>query len=330
MSLVLGKFSRIDRRTSAFFSGAAVIIARSLMEPRMITLCNRPNGLRFAVLALLVPLSVDPVHADNALSDRLTNQILQLHKLDITRRIESEFERRTQSLGEQDTVERANGLRNLLKDRATAYELLEDFSRAEADFNARVDLKPPPPSVYSDRGYFYMRQSRFSEAVRDFIAGSRLAPSEARFSYGAGRAFSRMGQYAEAVVQYGEAIRLAPNDSDMILSRAEALTQLGQYSQARNDYDLALRLGLTRPADRFSAFFGRGYASIFLGDFGGTVSDMNLALALRPDMLNAVVWRGYAQERLGQRERALADYEAALRISPNDGWINASIRRMRS
>jgi tetratricopeptide (TPR) repeat protein len=116
----------------------------------------------------------------------------------------------------------------------------------------------------------------------------------------------------------------------MILSRAEALIQLGQYSQARSDYDLALRLGLTRSADRFFAFFGRGYASIFLGDFSSTVRDMNLALALRPDMLNAVVWRGYAQERLGQREHALDDYEAALRISPNDGWISASIRRMRS
>jgi tetratricopeptide (TPR) repeat protein len=299
------------------------------MESRMTVFCRR-RGLLFAVLAVLAPLSANPARAEDALSDRLTNQILQLHKLDVTRRIESEFERRKQSLGEQDSVERANGLRKLLKDRAAIYELLEDFSKAEADFNALVDVKPQHPSVYSDRGYFYMRQSRFTDAIRDFITGSRLAPSEAPFSYGAGRAFSRMGQYAEAVVQYGEAIRLAPNDSDAILSRAEALIRLGQYAQARNDYDRALTLGLTRPADRFSAFFGRGYASIFLGDFSDTVRDMNLALGLRPDMLNAMVWRGYAQERFGQRLRALEDYEAALRISPNDGWISASIRRIRS
>jgi Flp pilus assembly protein TadD len=299
--------------------------------------CNRRRGSFFATLSLLVLLSGHPVRAQDVLSgplteqlsNRLTKQILQ-YKLDLTREIEGEFERRKQLLGAKETVERANALRQLLKSKAATYEMIEDFGRAEADFNALVEVMPQNPVTYSDRGYFYMRQSRFADAVHDFITGSRLAPSEALFSYGAGRAFYRMGQYADAVAQFGEAIRLAPNDSIAHLSRADVLTQLGKYAQARSDYDLALRLGLPRESDRFLALFGRGYANIFLGDFSGAIHDMDGALVVQPDMINAVVWRGYAHERLGQRQRALEDYETALRISPNDGWIRASISRMRS
>lgn len=271
-----------------------------------------------------------PAAAQGILSDRLTDQILQLYRRDFTNRLESEFDRQKESLGAVETVERAARLRQLLKDRAATYETLEEFGRAEADYDALIEVRPVNPLVYSDRGYFYMRQSRFPEAARDFVTGSRLAPAEPAFSYGAGRALARMGAYADALGQYNEAIRLMPSDGLLRLSRAEALIQLERYPQARADYDAALALGLPPTADRFFAYFGRGYANIFIGDYTGAIRDMDAALAARPAMVNALVWRGYARERLGQRDRALNDYEAASRISPKDGWIRASISRMRS
>jgi Flp pilus assembly protein TadD len=271
-----------------------------------------------------------PARADGILSDRLTDQILQMFRSDITRRLDTEFEREKEALGQSETNERATRLRTLLKQRASTFESLEAFDRAEADFNALVAVRPLNPMVYSDRGYFYIRQSRFPDAVRDFVTGSRLAPTEPVFNYGAGRAMSRMGSYVDAVVQFGEAIRLSPKDSVLRLSRAQALIQLGRYAEAQADYDSALALGLAAESDRFSAYFGRGYANIFIGDYNGVVRDMNAALAVRPGMVNAVVWRGYAWERLGERGRALDDYETASRLNPNDDWIRSSISRMRS
>jgi Flp pilus assembly protein TadD len=293
--------------------------------------CNRPVGLLLAALALMLPLSAAPApaRADSILSERLTDQLKQ-YKLNLGRELVTEFEMQKKALGEKETVERADKLRELLKGRAAIYEMIEDVDRAETDFNTLVEVKPQNPIVYSDRGYFYMRQSRFSEAARDFMTGSRLAPAQAVFSYGAGRAFARMGEYGEAVVHYGEAIRLAPNDSIPRISRAEALLQLARYEEARSDYDLALTLGPQQQSDRLFAYFGRGYASILTGDFTGAVRDMNAALAVQPNMVRAVVWRGYARERLGERDGALADYEAALRVNPNDDWLRASIKRMRS
>ena len=63
-----------------------------------------------------------------------------------------------------------NSLIEILKSRATTYESVEDFERAEANYNALVEVEPINPAVYADRGYFYMRQSRFDAAMRDFVA----------------------------------------------------------------------------------------------------------------------------------------------------------------
>jgi tetratricopeptide (TPR) repeat protein len=290
-----------------------------------------PGARLSAVSALVALLTLLPARAeDDILSDRLTDQILELNKLDLVRKLDNELDRRMRELGENPTMERANKLRELLKSRAVTYESLDDFDRAEGDYNALVDVKPVNPTVYTDRGYFYMRQGRYSEAVRDFVTGSRLAPAQSAFSYGAGRALSRMGNYATAIDHYNEAIRLSPRDSALLLSRAEAYVQVGKYIEGRADYDRALTLGFRRDGDRYFVYFGRGYAGICLGDYEAAIRDMDMALSVRPGTVNAVVWRGYAREKLGQRERALADYERALRSSPNDEWIRTSIKRIRS
>jgi tetratricopeptide (TPR) repeat protein len=307
-----------------------------LRMPRIVA--DHANRLS-AVLALLVvvfPQVLGPARAqdvlpgEDGLSERLTDQILEMNKLDLARKLDAELDRRTREFYREPTVERANKLREMLKSRAATYESLEDFERAEVDYNALVDIKPISPTVYSDRGYFYMRQGRYGEAARDFVTGSRMAPAQSAFSYGVGRALSRLGNYSTAIDHYSEALRLAPRDSAPLLSRAEAYVQVGRYAEALADYNHALALGVRREGDRFFVYFGRGYANICVGDYEAAVRDMNVALSARPGMVNAVVWRGFAREKLGQREQALADYESALRSNPNDEWIRSSIKRVRS
>ena len=161
-------------------------------SPRCPSLCR----VRPVALVSLVPARAE----DDVLSDRLTDQILQMNKLDLVRKLDSEFERRTHELSRARHIERANKFRELLKSRAATYELLEDFERPRPTTTPWSRSSRSIPSSITDRGYFYMRQSRFSEAVRDFIDGFALAPSQSSFNYGAGRAFSRMGDYAEAAI----------------------------------------------------------------------------------------------------------------------------------
>src|SRR5258708_36838207 len=124
-------------------------------------------GARFsAASALILLMSLAPVQAEEILGDRLTDQILEMNKLDLVRKLDGELERRTRELGQEQTAERASKLRELLKSRAATYESLEDFQRAESDYNTMVEVKPVNAMVYSNRAYFYMRQGRFPEAVR--------------------------------------------------------------------------------------------------------------------------------------------------------------------
>lgn len=285
---------------------------------------------RVTAIVAVAALAATSARGESALSDRVSDQLMQLYRLDFNRQFKADFEARKQSLGREETAERATKLRAMLNERATYYESVDDLENAQADYDTLLTIQPFSPRVYLDRGYFFMRVERFTDAERDFMAGARLVPDDAAFSYGAGRALMRMGDYSGAIVQYGEAIRLAPTDSVMRLSRADAYLKLEKYTDARADYDRALTLGLTREDHRSFAYFGRGYAGIFAGDFRGAVRDLDAALAARPGMINAMVWRGYAQERMGERDRALADYETALRINPENPWIRSSIRRMRS
>ena len=200
-----------------------------------------------ALVAAMLALAATPAMAEGDLSERLTDQITEMHKLDFNRRLDSEFQKQRDMLGSHETTERSERLRELLKKRATIYEAVAEFDRAEADFNEMVDVRPQNPIVYSDRGYFYIRQSRYADAVRDFTTGSRLAPTQATFSYGAGRALALMGDRSNALQHYDEAIRLAPGDSVPVLARADLLLQLGEYAKARADYGLALICPLGRP-----------------------------------------------------------------------------------
>ena len=106
-------------------------------------------GSRLPVASIVVVLlSLATAHAEDALSERLTDQIWEMNKLDIIHKLDGELDRRKSALTQQATVERANNLRKLLKARAGVYETLDDFDRAEVEYKNFVD-----PMVYIDRGY---------------------------------------------------------------------------------------------------------------------------------------------------------------------------------
>lgn len=220
-------------------------------------------------------------------------------------------------------------LRDAYQQRATMYETAGELEKAEADFTAATKAAPVDASTYSDRGYFYIRSRRYGDALGDFVTGSRLEPNNAAFRYGAGRVMANMKNFGAAIEMYNEAIKLDPKDGRRYLSRAEALVWLGRFGEARPDYDKALSMTLNRE-DRFFALLGRGYALLDVGEYAEAVKDLDAAIEMEPTHANALTWRGFAYERLGSTDAALRDYEQAVARAPNNTWLRASVRRMRS
>src|ERR1700743_1723519 len=60
--------------------------------------------------------------------------------------------------------------------RASAYYVSGDYTRAIADYTAAMGLKPQDPNVYGGRGLAYYRKGQFELAASDFGQAIKLKP----------------------------------------------------------------------------------------------------------------------------------------------------------
>jgi tetratricopeptide (TPR) repeat protein len=277
--------------------------------------------------AALAPCLMAASIANGGGPDRLTQQIIEAQKAEADRH----FDRALDIYG-QAMAPGANdqNLRLLLKKRALVFEQIHQPVKAEADFTAALGVEPIDPTLYADRGYFYLRQNRYDKALGDFATGARIDPENPLFLFAEGRVHAAMADFAGAIEHYNDALRVDANYAVAILSRAEAYVHLDRLQEAKRDYDKAIGLKFRREGDRFFAYLGRGYIDILLENFDGAVQDLDQALEAQPSDLNALLFRGYANERRGTSELALRDYERAFAASPDNVWVRASLQRLRS
>lgn len=272
---------------------------------------------------ILMPASVQA----QTLSEKLTRKIGEAQKAEIDRKFDDALSAYSEAL--QVDPDSPN-LRQVLKMRARLFEQLEEYPRAEKDLTNALNVDPPDPALYVDRGYFYMRRGRYSDAMADFTTGARLDPTNTAFPFAVGRVETALGRHKRAVESYNRALYLNPRNARAFLSRAESNVQLGRLGKARDDYGKALALTLERPQDRYFALLGRGYVAMMLGDLAAAIVDFDGALAIDPGSQRALAWRGYAYEKQGRHDLALNDYERAAAFAPADPVMRANARRLRS
>jgi tetratricopeptide (TPR) repeat protein len=288
------------------------------------------QGTFLAIAALAAALLAGPpAGAQSGLAGAVARTMAQTQNSDLHRR----FGRALIDDGGDLQIDPAAGMdeaRQALLRRAALYEKIKDFPNAEAALSSAVQLAPRSAELYAMRAYFYMRRSRFTEALADFVYGIELSPDNARVRFGAGRVQAALGNYAAAVGYYDAAIGLARRDPTFYLARGEAYIHLDQPRSAWADFDSALDIRLPRPADRYYAYLGRGYASMLMSNYANAVTDFDNALTVEPRAVNALLWRGYAREKDGQVALALDDYERAVAADPTDRLARANLARLRS
>ncbi len=312
----------------------------------------RIHSIELALAAGLAAIVTSPASAQS-LSDRLTRQIGEVRKteaqsgvssaqslsdrltrqIEVARRAESkrDFSSALSMYGDALGVLSAEGdSRRVLRMRAKLLEHLEEYAHAEADLTAALGVAPVDPSLYVDRGYFYMRRLRYADALADFAMGAQLKPTDAIFPFAVGRVENALGRHARAIDNYNRALALDPANGRAMLARAEARFHRGLLRSAWQDYTGSLALSLEHKDDLFFAWLGRGYVAMMLGDLDAAVADFDAALAINPDAFNALSWRGYAHELSGRHDLALADYERAYAYDPEDSTMRDSIRRLRA
>jgi tetratricopeptide (TPR) repeat protein len=284
--------------------------------------CLRGGLLLGATVACLQGLPA------RATTDQLSEQILAAQKAEAARHFGKAIDLYNEAMGKGPRS--VDNLRMLLKKRAAVFEMVRQTAKAEADFTAALNVEPVDPTLYADRGYFYLREQRFDSALADFATGSRLDPRNPLFRFATGRVHAAMADYEGAIECYNDALALDRGYAIAILFRAEAYVHLAKLREAKADYDAAVQVPFKRDDDRYFAFLGRGYVNLVTGDSDGAIADLDQALETRPGDLQALLYRGYAFERRGTVDRALLDYEHAFDLSPDNIWVKASLQRLRS
>ena len=120
----------------------------------------------------------------------------------------------------------------LIRQRASAYEDLHQYDRAEADYNAALAIEPLDPDFYAKRGFYFIRRGRYDEALADFRTGGELVPGDGGFPYGEGQTYGKLGQHDKAVERYTEAIRRNASVTNYYRERGSAYNYLGKFQEA--------------------------------------------------------------------------------------------------
>lgn len=260
------------------------------------------------------PPNYEVLPTDNALAALSKRASQAKHERDYQRAVD------LYTQGIEEGAFDAKARRDLIRQRAFAYEDLHQYDRADADYNAMLAIEPLDPDVYAKRGFYLIRRERYDEALADFRKGGELVQSDGGFPYGEGQTYEKLGQHEKAVERYTEAIRRNATVTTYYRERGSAYNYLGKFQEALADYDKALELGYAFPFPRETSYsnLGRSYALLRLKQYRRAIDDLDAVLKVVPRSSNALGWRGEAYQWLGNGPQAIADYKAAVAIDPKN------------
>lgn len=199
-------------------------------------------------------------------------------------------------------------------ERAMAYFVKEDDSRAISDLDKAISLDLGNAAGYLLRGIVYGYMNRYDRVVDDMSRAIRLSPSEPMAYYYRGMAYGELNVLDHAITDMSHVIRLSPDHVDAYRVRGDSHRYKGDYDQAIADYDISLSLD----SEHRSSYLGRGAAYRMKLELDLAIADYDEVVRLDPENSLAYRFRGDAYLGNGDYERAIADYDIALEINPWD------------
>lgn len=125
--------------------------------------------------------------------------------------------------------------------RGIASERLEDWDRAEADFNRALELNPDQPQVLNYLGYSLLeRGERLEQALSLIEQAVEQSPNSGYIVDSLGWGLYRLGRYREAVEPMERAVELMPVDPILNDHLGDVLWAVGRELEARFQWQRAL------------------------------------------------------------------------------------------
>jgi tetratricopeptide (TPR) repeat protein len=107
--------------------------------------------------------------------------------------------------------------------RAFAYIKLEQYDKAEEDYDELIELRPDDASAYYNRAVTHAADGDLKEALADYTSAIWLGYDDSyKAFYNRGTIYESQGDFESAVADFKEAYKLRP-DEPRILEKIEAL-----------------------------------------------------------------------------------------------------------
>jgi tetratricopeptide (TPR) repeat protein len=216
------------------------------------------------------------------------------------------------AIDDLDTAIRIGGANKpqFLRERSIVLSRTGEYSRAIADCDEAIRLRPNSPSLYLARGLALSKNGDVVRANDDFQRVIQMLPNNAMVYTDRGLTFSELKQYDRAIADYGEALRIDPTYSPAYKNRGNAYSDKKVYDRAIADYDEAIRLD----PNFARAYSGRAIVRSAKKDYDRAITDLSQAIKLMGKNSGLYLGRGFIYQTIGNYNLAIADLDDAIRL----------------
>lgn len=202
---------------------------------------------------------------------------------------------------------------DVMKDKANAYRLKEDYVRAVACYreslNIREDLR-----LFISVLKMLLESRRTEDLCRliddyDDTYGNSALVWRIR-----GNAEYAEGMYEEAAASYTRATGIVTNDLELWHSKGMAEEKAGLYADAEASYDRAVILDL----ENADCWISKAVVQELRGNIQGAIDSLNRVINVNADNAYALAMKGRLMARLGMYREALFFLELSYRLDSSN------------
>lgn len=200
-----------------------------------------------------------------------------------------------------------------------AWNLLAKGQRAQAKAQLQDIIRANPRNAEARLllGSILMEEGQREESIAQLKEGVRLTPKSAMAHNALGEAYNTFGEPKAARPEFERAVELDPRLAQAQVNLSAVLLEQGESQAAIPHLDQALRLMGQKPDAAYPRYL-RAKTYTEQGDATKARTELERAVALRPDFAEAWSDLGEARKTLFDDDGALAALRRAVALSPDD------------
>jgi tetratricopeptide (TPR) repeat protein len=209
--------------------------------------------------------------------------------------------------------------------RARAQRERHEFRTVVHTLTTGISLYPKDFRLYGARGYAYNRLEKYKEALADYNMALASPDPHVEWYFQRGWAYDQLTDFARASADYEKYLSFCPRDGIAMCCLADNLCEMGQTERAMKVLNKAIEIDPgSLQAHRLRGMLRHGKN----GDERAAIADFNIVCGAPTyeHYGDTLGYRAAAYKQIKDYGHALADYTTLIKLSPRDD----NLRRQRA